>query len=154
MELFGGNGFMEDFAVSRLHREALVTAIWEGATNIQALDMLEAMHKKNAHEDFLDEILPILKRAGTPEADRARQRLQETLTQLASLAADDAQWFSKDALRTLADVAQVALLYDLAQPAGERYAKLATLYARRFIEHEPYPAWALRDREVWWPLRE
>jgi hypothetical protein len=112
------------------------------------------MRKKNAHEDFLDEVLPMLKRAGTPEADRARQRLQETLTQLASLDVEEAQWFSKDALRTLADVAQVALLYDLAQHAGERYAKLAALYARRFIEHESYPAWAMRDREVWWPLTD
>jgi acyl-CoA dehydrogenase len=151
MEIFGGLGFLDDFGIARLHREALVTLIWEGTSNIQALDMLEAMRKKNAHEDFLDEMLPLLKRANTPEADRARQRLQETLTRLTSLAADEVQWFSKDALTTLADVAQVALLYDLAQHAGERYAKLATLYARRFIEHESYPAWALRDREVWWP---
>ncbi len=154
MEIFGGLGFLDDFGIARLHRESLVTLIWEGTSNIQALDMLEAMHKKNAHEDFLDEVLPMLKRAGTPEADRAQQRLQETLTQLASLEADEAQWYGKDALRTLADVAQVALLYDLAQHASERYAKLAALYARRFIEHESYPAWALNDREVWWPLRD
>ncbi len=152
MEIFGGLGFLDDFGIARLHRESLVTLIWEGTSNIQALDMLEAMRKKNAHEDFLDEILPMLKRVNTPEADRARQRLQETLRQLASLNADDAQWFSKGALTSLADAAQVALLYDLAQHAGERYAKLATLYARRFIEHEPYPAWALNDREVWRPI--
>ena len=152
MEVFGGLGFLDDFGIARLQREALVTLIWEGTSNIQALDLLEAMRKKNAHEDFLDEMLPLLKRAGTPEADRARQRLQETLTHLASLAVEDAQWFSKEALTSLADAAQVALLYDLAQHAGERYAKLAALYARRFIEHEPYPAWALNDREVWWPL--
>jgi acyl-CoA dehydrogenase len=152
MEIFGGLGFLDDFGIARLHRAALVTLIWEGTSNIQALDMLEAMRKKNAHEDFLDEMVPLLKRAGTPEADRARQRLRETVNHLAALDADDAQWFSKDALSILADAAQVALLYDLAEQAGERYAKLAALYARRFIEHEPYPAWALNDREVWWPM--
>ena len=68
MELFGGLGFLDDFGIARLHREALVTLIWEGTSNIQALDMLEAMRKKNAHEDFLDEMLPMLQRAGTPEA--------------------------------------------------------------------------------------
>ena len=34
MELFGGLGFLEDYAVARLHREALVTPIWEGTSNI------------------------------------------------------------------------------------------------------------------------
>ena len=43
---------------------------------------------------------------------------------LALLAADNAPWFSQAVLTTLADVAQAALLYDLAQHAGERHAKL------------------------------
>ncbi len=38
MELFGGIGFLDDFGIARLHRESLVTLIWEGASNIQALD--------------------------------------------------------------------------------------------------------------------
>jgi alkylation response protein AidB-like acyl-CoA dehydrogenase len=152
MEIFGGLGFLDDFGVARLHRESLVTLIWEGTSNIQALDLLEAMRKKNAHEDFLDEILPMLERAHTTEAELAQQTLEEVLKHLVSLDPDEAQWHSKDALRALADVAQVALLYDLAEQAGERYAKLAALYARRFIEHKPYPAWALNEREVWWPI--
>jgi hypothetical protein len=41
----------------------------------------------------------------------------------------------------LADAATVALL-------EERYAKLADLYARRFLAGEEYPAWALADPEV------
>lgn len=59
MELFGGLGFLEEYAVARLYREALVTAIWEGASNIQALDMLESMQKKAAHEPFMAEIVPL-----------------------------------------------------------------------------------------------
>jgi hypothetical protein len=152
MEIFGGLGFLDDFGVARLHRESLVTLIWEGTSNIQALDMLEAIRKKNAHEDFLDEVVPMLERAGTPEADQSRLRLQATLRNMAPLTSDEVQWYGKYALATLADVVQVALLYDLAQHAGERYAKLAALYARHFVEHEPYPAWALNDREVWWPV--
>ncbi len=152
MEIFGGLGFLDDFGIARLHRESLVTLIWEGTSNIQALDMLEAMHKKNAHENFLDEVMPMLERAPAAEAALVRKTLNEVLKQLISLDPDDAQWFSKEALTTLADVAQVALLVDLAEHAGERYAKLAALYARRFIGHEPYPAWALTDREVWWPI--
>jgi alkylation response protein AidB-like acyl-CoA dehydrogenase len=153
MELFGGLGFMEDFAVSRLHREALVTAIWEGASNIQALDMLESMHKKHAHEPFLDEFIPLLEQAATPAAALARQKIETTLAQLTGLPAAEAQWHAKDALATLADAAQVALLYALAQQGGERYARLAELYAGRFLKHEPYPAWALNEPAIWYPLQ-
>lgn len=149
MEVFGGLGFMEDFAVSRLHREALVTAIWEGASNIQALDMLEAMQKKSAHEPFLDEMVSMLTKAGTPSARLALEKLQGCLQNLSSSSPADAQWLAKDALRTMADCAQVALLLKLAESAGERYAKLAELYAERFLKGVSYPAWAMRDVQVW-----
>jgi len=151
MELFGGLGFLEDYAVARLHREALVTAIWEGTSNIQALDMLEAMQKKGAHEPFLDEFMPQLQGIGTEEARLARETMGRTLENLSVMGPEEAQWHGKAALTALADAAQVALLYGLAEDSGERYAKLAALYARHFLGGEPYPAWALRDREVWYP---
>ena len=152
MEIFGGLGFMEDYAVSRLHREALVTAIWEGTSNIQALDMLEAMYKKGSHEPFLDDMVSKLERANTPEAKLARRILDQTLNELAGYHAEEAQWYSKDALDRLADAAQVALLYNLANFLDEdRYAQLAAIYARRFIAAEPFPAWALSDQELWLP---
>jgi acyl-CoA dehydrogenase len=149
MELFGGLGFLEDYAVSRLHREALVTAIWEGTSNIQALDLLEAMHKKGAHEPFLDEMIPLLERAGTPAAKNAQGEIGKTLGLLGRLAPLEAQWHAKHALARLADSAQVALLYALAETAGERYAKLAELYVTRFLAGENYPAWAMGDEQIW-----
>jgi len=154
VELFGGLGFLEEYAVYRLHREALITPIWEGTSNIQALDMLEAMQKKHAHEPFLAEFIPLLEETDTPEARLAQARIEETLAHLAALGPAEAQWYAKEALATLADAAQVALLYALTETGGERYAKLAALYARRFLQREPYPEWALRERTIWWPLSE
>ncbi len=143
MELFGGLGFLEEYAVARWHREALITPIWEGPANIQALDMLEAIAKKHAHEAFVAEITELLGRAGTEEAEIARRRLDETLSaQAAAQSRAGAEWIAKHTLRRLADAAAVALLYDLAPAGGERYAKLAALYARRFLAGEEYPAWA------------
>jgi hypothetical protein len=152
IEIFGGLGFLEEYGVYRLHREALVTAIWEGASNIQALDMLEAMHKKSAHESFLDEFMPALEKVGTPQAEEAMRQIDKTLSRLGSLGASEAQWYSKEALRKLADAAQVSLLYSLVEWGGERYALLADLYAERFLRGEPYPHWALNDRTLWFPL--
>jgi len=44
---------------------------------------------------------------------------------------------------------QVGLLYKLAENAGERYAKLANIYAEHFLRKEPYPSWVLRDKQIW-----
>ncbi|EKP95143.1 acyl-CoA dehydrogenase family protein [Thermaerobacter subterraneus] len=149
MELFGGLGFLEEYAVARWHREALITPIWEGPSNIQALDLLEAMHKKRAHEAFLAEFIAMLEKAGTPEARTAREVIEGTLVRLAGSEPEEAQWYAKDATARLADAAQVGLLYKLAETAGDRYAHLAALYARRFLLGEEYPAWALERSEVW-----
>jgi alkylation response protein AidB-like acyl-CoA dehydrogenase len=152
MEIFGGLGFLDEYAVSRLHREALVTTIWEGASNIQALEMLEVMQKKGAHELFMNEMIPALERAATPAARRALELLDRTLSELGRMEPGEAQWYSKDALTTLADIAQVALLYDLARHAGDRYEKLAALFSVRFLQGEPYPGWAMNDPQVWQPV--
>jgi acyl-CoA dehydrogenase len=149
MELFGGLGFMEDYAISRLHRESLVTVIWEGSSNIQALDLLEAIAKKGAHEPFLDDFLPILERTGGEAARQARKVMLATFDRLQSGSQQEAQWFAKDSLDSLANAAQVGLLYRLAEKAGERYARLADLYAGRFLMGRPFPAWAMDDRTIW-----
>jgi len=152
LELFGGLGFMEECAVYRLHREALVTAIWEGTSNIQALDMLEVVHKKGAHEPFLDEFSALLDGHKTQPARQAREAIERAFSINTKLSPETSQWYAKDTLNKLADAAQVALLYKLSEKGGDRYAKLAELYAIRFLSAQPYPHWALNDRTIWYPL--
>lgn len=48
MECLGGNGYVEDYVLARLYREAPVNAIWEGAGNVMALDVLRAMKSDDA----------------------------------------------------------------------------------------------------------
>lgn len=48
MESLGGVGYVEENILPRLYREAPVNAIWEGAGNIQCLDVLRAMQKEPA----------------------------------------------------------------------------------------------------------
>lgn len=149
MELFGGLGFLEEYSVARWHREALIMPIWEGPSNIQALDFLETIHKHHAHETYLAEFVPILEKIGTKTAKIAQYAMETALAQLANLPSEEAQWHGKHVLEQIADATQVALLYTLVPTGGKRYEKLAELYAARFILHEEYPAWAMNDREVW-----
>jgi putative acyl-CoA dehydrogenase len=46
MECLGGNGYVEDFALARLYREAPVNAIWEGSGNVMCLDVLRALARE------------------------------------------------------------------------------------------------------------
>jgi len=45
MEVWGGNGYVEDGPLPRLYREAPVNSIWEGSGNIMALDVLRALQR-------------------------------------------------------------------------------------------------------------
>ncbi len=149
MELFGGLGFLEEYGVAQWHRAALITPIWEGPSNIQALDFLESIQRHKAHHGLLDEIVPLLEQAHTPGANRALEVLHTTLRRLESLQNREAEWHAKQDLTTIADVVQVALLYDLARDQGTRYAQLAELYETHFVEHQDYPYWADADPSIW-----
>jgi hypothetical protein len=53
IEIFGGNGCIEDFPVAKMLRDSQILAIWEGTANILSLDLLRVMKKHRAHEIFL-----------------------------------------------------------------------------------------------------
>lgn len=45
MEIWGGNGYVEDGPMSRLYREAPVNSIWEGSGNVMCLDVWRAIER-------------------------------------------------------------------------------------------------------------
>jgi hypothetical protein len=54
IESLGAHGYMEDSGIPRLLRDAQVLPIWEGTTNVLALDMLRVMsHDARAVTDFM-----------------------------------------------------------------------------------------------------
>ena len=46
LECHGGNGYVEESILPRLYREAPLNSIWEGAGNVNALDVLRAMRRE------------------------------------------------------------------------------------------------------------
>src|SRR5246127_4112847 len=45
LECLGGNGYVEESPLPRLYRDAPLNSLWEGAGNVQCLDVLRAMHR-------------------------------------------------------------------------------------------------------------
>ncbi|MEW5703239.1 MAG: acyl-CoA dehydrogenase family protein [Pseudomonadota bacterium] len=48
LQVLGGVGYIEDRESARIYRDALVHPIWEGTTNMLALDVLRAIEKEGA----------------------------------------------------------------------------------------------------------
>jgi putative acyl-CoA dehydrogenase len=53
LECLGGNGYVEDFILARLYREAPLNSVWEGSGNVICLDVLRAMGKEPRGVDAL-----------------------------------------------------------------------------------------------------
>jgi putative acyl-CoA dehydrogenase len=77
MECLGGNGYVEDYVLARLYREAPVNAIWEGSGNVMALDLLRAMSNRDEAETLVDELLAVFE--GVPGRERRRTAMDVLL---------------------------------------------------------------------------
>lgn len=69
LECFGGAGYVEDTGLPQLLRDAQVLSIWEGTTNVLALDLLRALAAAGI-EPWLN---TMRKRVGTLDDERTRE---------------------------------------------------------------------------------
>ncbi|MCE4601966.1 MAG: acyl-CoA dehydrogenase family protein [Desulfurococcales archaeon] len=139
MELFGGIGFLREYVVERWHREALITPIWEGTSNIQALDMLEAMYKKRAHEPLLEDLQALAREAYDRElALRAVEAARSSLAKASSMSPSDAEFRAKYLLEDLGHSSAVVLLESMASRLGEeRYNHVAKMVYNSLLHRRP-----------------
>jgi putative acyl-CoA dehydrogenase len=134
LECLGGNGYVEESGMPRLYREAPLNSIWEGAGNINSLDVLRVLARQpESLAALLDEVAPA--RAAEPRLDRAAAAVERDLT-----AADPAglQAGARRLVERLAVLLQGALLVRHGHPAvadafcasrvaGDRGAAFGTL---------------------------
>lgn len=109
-ECLGGNGYMEESGMPRLVRESPLNSIWEGAGNVQALDVLRALQREpQALNAFLREVGRA--RGADHRLDAAIKNL---LTELADLEGIEAR--ARRLVERLALVLQGSLLVRYAPP--------------------------------------
>jgi putative acyl-CoA dehydrogenase len=78
MECLGGNGYVEEWPLAALYREAPVNAIWEGSGNVMSLDVLRVLQKEPEVAEFVTEELRGAC-AGDAALTAAFERLQAVL---------------------------------------------------------------------------
>jgi len=135
LECLGGNGYVEESGMPRLYREAPLNSIWEGAGNINSLDVLRVLARQpEGLAALLDELAPA--RAAEPRLERAAAALEREL----GAAADPVglQAGARRLVERLAVLLQAALLVGHGHPAvadafcasrvaGDRGAAFGTL---------------------------
>ncbi len=84
MEVRGGCGYIEEWSDARLLRDAHLGSIWEGTSNIVALDVLRAIRRDAALPALQKHLLGLL--ADTPLHPQARTAFQTTLARVLALA--------------------------------------------------------------------
>jgi putative acyl-CoA dehydrogenase len=78
LECLGGNGYVEESGMPRLYREAPLNSIWEGAGNINSLDVLRVLARQpESLAALLDEVAPA--RSAEPRLDRAATAVEREL---------------------------------------------------------------------------
>ncbi|MGI9383234.1 MAG: acyl-CoA dehydrogenase family protein [Methyloligellaceae bacterium] len=95
MEMRGGCGYVEEWIESRLVRDTHLGSIWEGTSNIVALDVVRACRKARAHEALAAALEPMIAAAPEPLRGHLEERLAASMELAGRVAAADG---GKDAL--------------------------------------------------------
>jgi alkylation response protein AidB-like acyl-CoA dehydrogenase len=145
MNVRGGNGYIEEWVNPRLLRDSYLGAIWEGATNVVALDVQRAILRDGALTALARLVRDRLAMIREPRADPWREAVEAGLAHAERLAAawpsappEDRDLAARPVADMLYHVLAAALLLHEGQVLLDRrgdFRKLAVaaFYARRWL---------------------
>ena len=81
-ECIGGVGYLEDSGMPQLLRDAQVWPIWEGASNVQALDFLRAFRAAGGLQPLLSAQRTILSQVQSPELESCARAAREAASRI------------------------------------------------------------------------
>ncbi|HET8943046.1 MAG TPA: acyl-CoA dehydrogenase family protein [Rudaea sp.] len=142
-ECFGGMGYLEDSGIPQLLRDAQIWPIWEGASNIQALDFLRAFRSVGGLQPLLSAQRAILSQVQADELEACARLARVAATRitewLQQASAGDRKRIEAGAREVAISLARTLALSLLARHAewalhAESDPRPAAA-ARRFAEH-------------------
>ncbi|MDR8875009.1 putative acyl-CoA dehydrogenase AidB [Burkholderia multivorans] len=152
MEVRGGTGYIEEWSDARLVRDAHLGSIWEGTSNIVALDVARAARREQALDALRTFLGDRLGAAPLPDASRAalRRILARACDGLARVAADGDDARVRQAASALYYASAAVLMACEGAQLAPDYRRLAL--AHLLVRHKLLPvdplAPASRDDEA------
>jgi acyl-CoA dehydrogenase len=161
VEMFGGNGYMEDWPVARQLRDAQCHTIWEGTENICSLDVRRAMKADGAHHAVIARIARSIDAAGRHKLlDSTASGVAQGLGDLEAARKyleraeeDETLLHAKRFAELMADTLSGALLleeanWSLDRDGDARKVMVARRFVRRRLESRPMRGIGDGDRSV------
>ena len=105
MEVFGGNGYVDNGIMARIFKEAPVNTIWEGSGNVMCLDVLRGISRDVESIEILFQDL-----AATAMQDEQLKQELQNLFQLFQQAPEELQFMGRSLVSRLVILAQAVLL--------------------------------------------
>lgn len=148
MEIRGGNGYIEDWPNSRLLRDSHLGSIWEGSSNVIALDVLRCMKQYAAHrvlgEAMGEKLTPLESTDCAPGAQRLTAAWHELIQRgdaLVDANTEDAQALTGNYANALAQLIMATLLldqahYEMSTGSGYRKLLVANSYISLIVQSE------------------
>ncbi|GGA19802.1 acyl-CoA dehydrogenase family protein [Psychrobacillus lasiicapitis] len=145
MEVRGGNGYIEDWVNPKLVRDAHVGSIWEGTTNILALDVLRSLTKDKVGDIFFNEIFVRLDRIKNPLSRRVGEqlrsisgRIQEQTKRILKIEGLERELHAKKLMNRMYHIYSASLLleeadFEITDQNNYRKLFLATHYLCRYF---------------------
>jgi acyl-CoA dehydrogenase len=150
MEMRGGNGYIEDWINARLIRDAHVGVLWEGTSNIAALDAIaRAVGKTRAHE-ALAGAMKTLVRDSSKLPEKYRERLDQMIDRTSAFAseaassAENEDWARAAASALYNMTSAVLMAWEASQTATGR----RLLLSRMILDHRLSPEDPLSIRDT------
>ncbi len=160
LEIFGGNGYMEDWPMARQFRDAQCHPIWEGTENIICRDVFRAIKSVRAHEAVYKKIELSLAEAenysilsyATALLKTALSDLRIAVDHIEHSFEDESQLHSRKVAYHMADLLSLAVLLDEAvyslKSDDARKAVIANRFAKIHLAQDRLQLFTDPDRTV------
>jgi acyl-CoA dehydrogenase len=137
MEVRGGCGYIEEWSDPRLVRDAHLGSIWEGTSNIVALDVLRAIRREDSLGALMQHLDGLLQETPmTAELQSTFRTCMKGATQLAEAATAGSESLARRAASALYHLASATALAWEAQRIGKPQR---LLLARLVLQHRLLP---------------
>ncbi|MCA0174240.1 acyl-CoA dehydrogenase family protein [Bacillus sp. RAR_GA_16] len=143
IEMYGGNGYIEDFVTPRLLRDAQVLTVWEGTGNILGLEVLRLIQKYEVHHLFFAKMkkeLDDLPEALLEEAKKVVTAIHSAhvrINQICQMDDGMQAYHCKRVTKWLTDIFECTIALRDAT-SGERKRAIANIFIEQALQKDPY----------------